>query len=427
MNSPSSSHKIDLTLIDLVHTTPSNTNCLVIKSLDENPESANQTHFWINLVDYNIESTTNNETKRRRRLIEFTNEINTCSFNLKPFTKIETNLSRILIEYDYSSSSSKFLIMFNTRDDETYEEDISQICNNPNEDLKCSTKYDVTSNAYHYSCIPRNLICSCDLFVSNHTKCSHLLNEDLHLDLDESNCYYFLKLNNMCQNEKLLSRIVVPNEEDDDQTVEIGHFKQKSPAQFECVNQTLTNEYGWLSSPGFGSSRKSYPSGLTCFYHVAFQHNQIVQIRFKYFTLASSIVDLTLNNNNETELAKQRKRSIHDLDEASSSFRKRSNTQESRRILPVHLGRTLDYDHVTLFDGMTTQSPVLAHFNGIHNDFNRYFNGKTFNSRSNHLLIMFHTTARTSQLNRYAKFQLKSEDTQQQLGFNLTYQIKGSV
>ena len=69
-------------------------------------------------------------------------------------------------------------------------------------------------------------------------------------------------------------------------------------------------------------------------------------------------------------------------------------------------------------------SPLLAHLTAAFNDFNHNFNGKIFNSKSNHLLVKFHSAAGRTGESPHLKRRSVLEPTGV-LGFNFTYQIKG--
>lgn len=75
---------------------------------------------------------------------------------------------------------------------------------------------------------------------------------------------------------------------------------------------------------------------------------------------------------------------------------------------------------MNIYDGDSIESPLIAHLTSAFNDFNKNFNGRVFNSKSNHLLIRFHTAG----LKKQPTKKTISEKSIHQ-GFNLTYQIKG--
>lgn len=76
-----------------------------------------------------------------------------------------------------------------------------------------------------------------------------------------------------------------------------------------------------------------------------------------------------------------------------------------------------DYDYMSIYDGPDTNSPLLFRFTASQNDFNRNFKGKTFNSRTNVVFVVFHSQMRplVGQIN----------PARQYVGFNFTYQIRG--
>ena len=445
------------------------------------------------------------------RRLEFNDgQLNSCSdFNLKPFTKLETNTSSLLIEYETNDSANfNFLLMFSASESDKSEYDTANelLCNSLSEELRCQTElFDSSSSSsfensddssslsrmFHSTCLPKSLLCNCQLFASPfNVKCDHLVQamndssssaSSSSLN-EETNCYYFLKLNNMCQNEKMLSRLIndpSDHETDHDQeqeeeetrteqvllqssnsladpppidtydidsVVSTGLESQVKLLKNEnldshCNNQTLSLEYGWISSPNF-SNKRTYVSNLNCFYHVSFQPNQIVQLRFKHFFLGSNTIELTATDlSSSSKVAKRSSfRSLMpDLDDPVINFaapnrliKKPFSIDNSKKQIPFSLGRTIDYDYLSIYDGPTMDSPLITHLTAAHNDFNRNFNGRVFNSKSNHLLIVFHSARSKQQATFTANKKLKQDnqitDQQQQqplMGFNLTYQIKG--
>ena len=436
--------------------------------------------MWISLEP-------NGRTNSSRRL-EFNNgQLKSSDFNLRPFTKLETNMSSLLIEYETNDPNNfNFLLIFSASETgkTEYDEANELLCNNFNDELRCQTEFDSInddssslSTMFHLTCLPKNLLCNCQLFASpSNVKCDHLVQATFNdtsssssLLNEETNCYYFLKLNNMCQNEKMLSRLIndfsgqesygqeetqtdeavlqpnslidpadtyyidsaVPSASDN----QVKLLKNENYDSF-CTNQTLSLEYGWISSPNFANKR-NYGSNLNCFYHISFQPNQIVQLRFKHFFLGSNTIELE----GVTESSKMDKRSslrslMPDLDDPVIYFaapnrpiKKQFSIDNSKKQIPSSLGRTIDYDYLSIYDGPSMDSPIITHLTAGHNDFNRNFNGRVFNSKSNHLLIVFHS-AKNNQPASITNKKLKLDNviTEQQqplMGFNLTYQIKG--
>jgi len=442
-----------------------------ISNISSSSSTSSLNNIWISL------QTNNNSTENR---IEFkNNQLNSCDFNLKPFTKIESNLNKLIIEYETNNIDDiekqeapfNFLLLISAVNEDTEKIEENDLCNNLDQDLKCNTNY-YDPARQHTVCLPKNLVCNCDLFLNQSDyKCYNLvqyINESSLIN-EKINCYYFLKLNNMCQNQQEFKnsedtnndqevdetvsnndQFKVNYDEDDSSLVSdktklnsIVLFKnEKKQIENICINQTLTNEYGWISSPDFGGLKRTYSSGLNCFYHVSFQPNQIVQLRFKYFYLFSNLVELT-NDNNKSKRSDSFR--TYDLDETAiylSNHKKfksadASSSDIKSKPLPFALGRSLDYDYLNIYDGSTTDAPLIAHLTSIHNDFNRNFNGRVFNSKSNNLLIQFHSTKSPpppslppplppTLFNRNESYKIKRNKLEQpQMGFNLTYQIKG--
>lgn len=83
---------------------------------------------------------------------------------------------------------------------------------------------------------------------------------------------------------------------------------------------------------------------------------------------------------------------------------------------------TSDYSYISIYDGPTVNSPLLIHLTSIHNDFSKNLLTKTFNSRSNSLLVVYHSIRDGKTRN------ISSSSSSNNLlyGFNMTYQIKGA-
>ena len=91
-------------------------------------------------------------------------------------------------------------------------------------------------------------------------------------------------------------------------------------------------------------------------------------------------------------------------------------------LLILLAGITYDYDYVNIYDGPSTEFPLIAHLTSKYNNFNQHFNGYVINSKTNNLLIKFHSAARPVDEGSTV---VDNSPPQLHQGFNLTYQIKG--
>ncbi len=176
-----------------------------------------------------------------------------------------------------------------------------------------------------------------------------------------------------------------------------------------CTNVFRTNEFGWLASPnmyvtGDGSSDSMYPLNLNCSYHIIMQPYQSVQLRFKYFSLRQTNVSGNGNNNNNNN---NNNASLQMTGDAASSS-------------------SDDYDSLSIYDGPSSASPLIIRLTSLHNDFSRFLASRAFTSKSNIVLVVFHSAAANiSRRPAAAKGDAAAAFREKVAGFNFTYQIKG--
>ena len=266
-----------------------------------------------------------------------------CQFGLKPFTRIESQASALLISYQSLKGGLSFSLAFKA----VSRQESGNECGA--DELRCSPEY---AGLSHAVCLPADLFCACPNDVPSRASCRILV----------SSYAAFSEQNRFCENLLVSNKKCMAQKAVEERALFIGP---------ECAMVNRSNEFGWLASPEFALG-KPYAEGLDCLYRISLRHSQLVQLRFKYFSLGHGSLDAALH-------------------------------------------RTLsDYDYVNIYDGPSLNSPLIAHLTAAHNDFSRSFNGRVFNSRSNQVLIRFHSAS------------LEGARTHSSLaGFNLTYQIKG--
>ena len=281
------------------------TNCSLNKLLIEASEP-----LWLSL-----KNPSNNETRR----FQFeNNRLSSCDLKLRPFTRIETNSKLLTVEFERSNQAGlEFLLLFNA----TLNTAVLDKCS----ELKCRTDYSLEQLNFsmHYSCIPKSLMCSCHMNCANYEE-----------SYNENQCEYFLRLNGLCH----VGQTFLLNPKNR----EVAEYESKSESRslrispkqhnYKCANLTFSKEFDWIASPDFMLAR-SYAHNLDCFYHIALQPNQIVQLRFKYFNLNSDLLDLTVKIDEEQEVVKALNKKI----KASNAFA--SLLDEASNIEPIFLGK----------------------------------------------------------------------------------------
>jgi hypothetical protein len=199
-----------------------------------------------------------------------------------------------------------------------------------------------------------------------------------------------------------------------------------------CSHVYRRDDFGWIASPNYYTKNRKYDFDLNCSYQIQVQPYQTIQIRFKNFYLNPNLIDLASYNfdvalviNSSLESSKKKKREISSLKiEKTSSLTQQQESLLSKSISNLNL---YDFDYLTIYDGPSTNSPILARFSQSHNDFNKNFNSRVINSNTNRVLIVFHTQSSKYQQMIKTNKQVKQIDEapNQFMGFNFTYQIKG--
>ena len=247
-----------------------------------------------------------------------------CQFGLKPLTRIESEVGAVLLSYESLSVGLRFSLAFKAipLNEERKEGEVK--CGL--DEAKCVSKY---AGLSHSSCLPSELLCACPDDPVSRSSCRILVSRIA--NNEQSNfCEHLLTTNKKCMAQR--------------ETEERSVFVPESSI-VECPLVNRSNEFGWLASPDFANGLP-YSPGLNCFYRITLRHNQLVQLRFKYFNLNHAMFDW------------------------------RRSSRNAELSLP-------DYDYVNIYDGPSLNSPLLAHLTSAHNDFTRNFNARAFNSHSN--------------------------------------------
>jgi hypothetical protein len=325
--------------------------------------------------------------------------------------------------------------------------------------MKCENAIQKSNTQYkQYSCVNKDLVCNCislnpadsknqtqfpnkskHNFIDN---CDYLIRvydqyfASLHQQPEEL-CDFYRHLNTRCRSESSdlfdsLRDISLLEDDsydysaqDDDEAEKKKQQQQQALALNDdmCTRVSRNSDFGWIASPNFYKKEKSYDLDLNCSYHIMVQPYQTIQIRFKHFLLNSNLVDFaqlsdSINIKPDGALIEPKlKESV--LTRALSKPHVSSSSSSS--------SHTVDYDSLSIYDGPTADSPLIARFTESANDFSKNFNGRVFNSKSSRILIVFH-----SQSSKYQNGLISSQNSNSNsppppplMGFNLTYQIKG--
>ena len=400
-------YEFSIKLVDISTNSPSNnvgeSNCLnsrLVIGVNDNSK------LWLNLLNKNNNS-----------LFKFEQTtLDSCNFTFQPFLNINSNSNRLFIEYESNSNSDmNFLLSFRPIKREENSTSSNVECNKITE-MRCDVQFNQTLN--QKTCINKDLICNCislipqinSLAMIDYSErfnyvdnCDYLIEKYenyLQALKADSICTYHLNLNTKCRFDTSSSLTSISLNENSDLDYQIqpprsdldtSYIPSSSSSQIShngllfkaenlnlnqqdyedfCSNVFKTNEFGWIGSPNFYKQKTTnYDGGinLNCTYRIWTQIYQTVQLRFNYF-------NINLN------------------------------------------------DTMIIFDGDNENSPILARFTSSNNDFNKYFNAKTFNSRTNQLYIIFQTQT----LIKNNSILIPSVVNNNKLmGFNFTYQIKG--
>jgi hypothetical protein len=364
--------------------------------------------LWLNLLNKN----TNSLFKYEK------NKLDSCNFTFQPFLNINSNTNRLSIEYESNSNSDmNFLLSFKpVKQEENSSNTLTNAECNKITEMRCDVQFNQTLN--QKSCINKDLICNCislipqinsQAMIDYSERFNYVDNCDYLIEKYEnylqalkadSICSYHLNLNTKCRFDLSSSLTSISLNENSDldyqsppsrsdldtsyipsssslQITHNGHlFKvenlklnQQDYEDF-CSNVFKTNEFGWIGSPNFYKQKTTnYDGGLNlnCTYRIWTQLYQSVQLRFNYF-------NLNLN------------------------------------------------DTIIIYDGPNENFPILTRFTSANNDFSKYFNAKTFNSRTNQLYIIFQTQ---TLIKNNSISNIVNNNNNKLLGFNFTYQIKG--
>jgi hypothetical protein len=363
--------------------------------------------LWLNFLDKNTNSLFNYEQTR----------LDSCNFTFQPFLTINSNTNRLSIEYESNSNADmNFLLSFKPikRVENNRDTSINSECNKITE-MRCDVQFNQTLN--QKTCINKDLICNClslipqinTLAMIDYSErfnyvdnCDYLIEKYenyLQALKADSICTYHLNLNTKCRFDASSSLTSISLNENSDldyqlppsrSDLDTSYIPSSSSSQINhnghlfkienlklnqqdyedfCSNVFKTNEFGWIGSPNFYKQKTSnYDGGvnLNCTYRIWTQLYQSVQLRFNYF-------NINLN------------------------------------------------DTMIIYDGPNENFPLLTQFSSANNDFNKYFNAKTFNSRTNQLYIVFQTKT----LIKNNSIPNIVNNSNKLIGFNFTYQIKG--
>lgn len=406
--------------------------------------------------------------------------VDSCNTNLKPYTKLDTKSNKLKINYQTSNSNLLFLLSFKAYkkiepnalvDQENGIKTIHQSTScNKRDEMKCENAIEKSNTQYkQYSCVNKDLICNCislnpvDDDLKNKTQspnknkhnfidnCDYLIRvydqyfASLHQQPEEL-CDFYRNLNTRCRNESSdlfdsLKDISLVEEDSYDYNAQEEEAEKKKQADPEfkdepqtfdlndmCTRVNRNNDFGWIASPNFYKKEKSYDFDLNCSYHIMVQPYQTIQLRFKYFLLNSNLVDFAqLSDSINTEGAFIELKNNPNPKQKESVLTRTLNKPYVSSSSDLSSAHTFDYDYLSIYDGPTPDSPLIARFTESFNDFNKNFNGKVFNSKSNRILIVFHSQSSKYQNRLISNKKINSKPLSQPalMGFNLTYQIKG--
>ena len=177
-------------------------------------------------------------------------------------------------------------------------------------------------------------------------------------------------------------------------------------------------------------------NNLNCTYRIILQPYQTVQLRFKYFNLnpaaistgqyrvaqspSSQDISISLkssaSSSNLSRIGGRVLRTKKQQQINATTTTAANNVLRNAVLVENNIPFVSDYDYISIYDGATLNAPLLAHLTSYHNDFNKHLAAKTFNARSNSILVVFHTRAAPAN-------NLSTSGVMH--GFNMTYQIKG--
>lgn len=324
------------------------------------------------------------------------------------FASVRILGNRFTLAFSSPQASSSFLIYFKSN----AKTEPRQECNQADE-LSCQSEYSVNGQSFTQTyCIKNRLVCNCG-WLKNLTltdSCEYLTKNFGSSNTDS--CSTLSTINRQCLSQKAEKSAVVERVLTGQETTTESTTDQPAWLPY-CSNVFRTNEFGWLASPNLYSgpannSQLNYPPGLNCTYHIIMQPYQTIQIRLKYFYLNSQPIGVIPS------------------DRMPPPPPMPSGQPHSGFIQPV----VEDYDSISIYDGPSTASPLIVRLSSLQNDYDRYLAARTFNSKSNIVLIVFHSasmpTPPTSGRGRSGRAKANGlPNFQKQLGFNLTYQIKG--
>ena len=429
-------------------------------------------------------------------------ELNSCEHvrAFAPFSTIRTNATQVNIDYERSQSTNdhdegsdndddelSFMLVARLVPRQTTTTTSEHACADATQ-MECrATADEASSSSSPSSCIDRSLLCNCMSSLASsgqgdYDACDHLIGAygTPGFVASASSCSYLLELNARCRRgQSSLSpqpsaQLLRATASDDDESV--GGDGDEGPFLFDptaaaavaneaqlktieesddtdriiewsgasCQNVIRTGEFGWISSPNLHTATKkatqnsnnnnNYDYDLNCTYRIIVQPYQLIQIRFGMFNLNSNLV-LEEDAANAAEEG--------DDNVATSNL---TSVQQQPQQQQQHgkLSRFIDFDYLSIYDGASvSSSPLLVRLTAAHNDFARYLDGRTFNSASNQLLIVFHTQSAKYRRRSHSQSSSSSHhslDTGRgattpqttatatngaRMGFNLTYQIKG--
>lgn len=180
-----------------------------------------------------------------------------------------------------------------------------------------------------------------------------------------------------------------------------------------CTNVYRNDNYGFITSPNYPSK---YDSLLNCSYRIIVEPYQKIQIRIKKLYLKTPATLMS-----QIQLLSSASYNTMNKKETNETSNKKTRISATKNSNIINKDENNDnYDYLSIYDGDSIYSPVLVQLNYENNMNEINSRQKIFNSKSNIIFIVFHTT-KTANVISNANTNINNI----YYGFNLTYQVKG--